>query len=142
MKKILIGIFILSCTTLFAQDHRDNNVPTNVQHSFQKDNPNAQSTQWNTSNGQWHGTYKDRNNRNVETHYNTGGVRIDTHISYNQNELPSSVRDRANKEYNTNYTSSRIERPNSQPLYQIKSGNGSTIYMDENGNKRKYKDSH
>ena len=113
MKKILIGIFILSSTTLFAQDHRDNNAPTNIQHSFQQDYPNAQSTQWNNSNGQWHGTFKDQNNRNVETHYNADGQRIDTHISYNQNELPSSVKDRANKKYNTNYISTRIERPNS-----------------------------
>ena len=55
MKQILIGLFILSSTTLFAQDNRDNRdknqnanrsqntdgrntqVPDNVQHSFQQD---------------------------------------------------------------------------------------------------------
>jgi hypothetical protein len=142
MKKILIGLFILSSTTLFAQGNRDKNVPTNVQHSFQQDYPKAQNPQWNNSNGQWHGTYKDQNNRNVETHYKSNGQRIDTHIPYNQNELPSKVRDVANKKYNTNYSSNRIERPNSQPLYQIKSQSGSTTYMDENGKRSKYKDSH
>jgi hypothetical protein len=142
MKKILIGLFILSSTTLFAQNNRNHQVPASVQNSFQKDYPNSQNPQWNNSNGQWHGTYKDKNNRNVETHYNPNGQRIDTHISYNQNELPSKVRDVANKKYNTNYSSNRIERPNSQPLYQIKSQSGSTTYMDENGKKRKYNDNH
>jgi hypothetical protein len=85
---------------------------------------------------------KDQKNRNVAAHYSPGGQRIDTHISYSQDELPSGVRDRANKKYHSNYSSNRIERPNSQPLYQIRSDNGNTTYMDKKNKNRKYKDNH
>jgi len=160
MKHILIGLFILSSTTLLAQDNRDNRhrnqntngnqhrddrntqVPENVQQSFQKDYPNAQNPEWNNTNGQWHGTYKDQNSRNVETYYYSNGQRIDTHLTYNQDELPSKVRNRANKRYHSNYNTYRIDRPNSQPIYQVRSQDGNTIYMDENGRKRIYRDRH
>ena len=150
MKKILIGLLIMSTSTVFAQDNRDNhnhqnrdnNVPTPVQRSFQKDYPNVQNPQWNNTNGQWHGRYKDENNRDVESHYNGRGQRIDTHITYDQKELPENVRNNANRRYSPNYKTYRIERPNSQPLYQIRTQNGRTVYMDENGRQRKYNDRH
>jgi hypothetical protein len=75
-------------------DNRNNQVPDKVQHSFQQDYPNAQNPQWNNSDGQWHGAYKDKDNRDVDAYYNGDGQRIDTHSSYNQNELPERVRDR------------------------------------------------
>ena len=164
MKKILIGIFILSSITLFAQDNgdnhdrnqntnrnndrndnrdnRNNQVPDKVQHSFQQDYPNAQNPQWNNSNGQWHGTYKDKDNRDVDAYYNGDGQRIDTHSSYNQNELPERVRDRANRRYHSNYKSYRIDRPTSQPLFEIRLEGGRDFYYDENGRKRRYDDKH
>ena len=153
MKKILIGLFILCSASLFAQDNgdnhdrnqntnRNNQVPDNVQHSFQQDNPNAQNPQWSNTNGQWHGSYKDQNNRNVDAYYNINGERIDTHTSYNQQELPPRVRRKADKRYHGSYNTYRIDRPNSQPLFQIQLQTGGTTYMDENGRKRKYDDRH
>lgn len=156
MKKILIGLLVFSSSALFAQENRDNNnqtrdnqnrdhrenVPNNVQQGFQRDNPNAQNTQWNNTNGQWHGTYRDQNNRNVETYYNNEGQRLDTHIGYDRNDLPATVRTRADKRYSNSYHTYRIERPNSTPLYQIKTDDGRTTYWDENGKKRRYKDRH
>jgi len=154
MKKILIGIFIFSSITLFAQDNGDNHdrndnrdnsnnqVPDKVQHSFQQDYPNAQKTRWDNTNGKWHATYKDQDNRNADTYYNTDAQRIDTHTAYKQDELPSKVQENANKKYHSKYNTYRIDRPNSQPLYQIKLQSGSTTYMDENGRKRKYEDRH
>ena len=149
MKKILFGLLCMSSFSLFAQDNRENsnhqnrgNVPAPVQRSFQKDYPNVQNPQWNNSNGQWHGTYKDQNNRNVQSNYNTRGQRIDTHVEYDNKELPDNVRNTANKRYSSSYKTYRIERPNSQPLFQIKTQNGHTVYMDENGRQRKYNDRH
>lgn len=160
MKKLLIGLFILSSVTLFAQDNKDehdrdqnknrsenrdsrnNQAPENVQRSFRQDNPNTQNTHWENTNGQWHATYRDKDNRDVDTYYNSGGQRIDTHSSYNQNELPERVRDRANKRYHSNYKSYRIDRPNSQTIFQIRLEDGRNFYYDENGRKRRYRDHH
>src|SRR5665647_1053018 len=110
MKKILFGLLCMSSFSLFAQDNRENsnhqnrgNVPAPVQRSFQKDYPNVQNPQWNNSNGQWHGTYKDQNNRNVQSNYNTRGQRIDTHVEYDNKELPDNVRNTANKRYSSSY---------------------------------------
>ncbi len=157
MKKFLIGIFILSGTTLFAQDYRgdqkknmyqdnrsNNGRPEEVRRSFDRDYPNAQNAQWNNSNGQWHASFRDQNNKNIETYYDYNGRRIDTHTPYDQNEFPSNVRDRADRRYNANgnYNGYRIDRPDNEPLFQLKIESGRSIYMNENGKKRKYKDRH
>ena len=142
MKKILIGIFILSSASLFAQDNKDNRVPDNVKNSFQKEYPNAQKPLWDNTNGKWHATYKDQDSRNADSYYNTDGRRIETHTAYKQGDLPSKVQENANKQYHSKYNTSRIDRPNSQPLYEIKLQSGSTTYMDANGRKRKYEDGH
>ena len=157
MKKMLIGLLILSSTSLFAQNDRDdrnndnnrhrdqdrnNRVPENVDRSFRQQYPNAQNTQWRNSNGQWVGRYKDENNRDVQTYYNSNGQRVDSHYYLDQNDLPVTVRNNANRRYNSNYKTYRIDRPNDQPVYQVRTQDGRTVYMDENGNKRKYKDRH
>jgi hypothetical protein len=157
MKKLLMGLLILSVTTtVFAQNDRNsrrnrnmnqsNNttVPDPVRQSFQRDNPNVRDPQWSNTNGQWRGVYKDRDNKDVETYYENDGRRVDTHIRYNQTELPPQVRDRAERRYHTtgNYDAYRIERPNSQPLFQLRIQSGRTIYLDENGRKRRYRDRH
>lgn len=153
MKKLLIGLLIFSSTAAFAQHSQDQNrnnqnnhrnVPSKVQSTFQQDYPNAHNTQWKNANGEWHGTYKDENNRDVQTHYRSNGQRIDTHISYGQNDLPEKVRTNLSDRYHEkgNYKAYKIERNNSTPLYQVRRHNGQTIYMDENGNKKTYRDHH
>jgi hypothetical protein len=148
MKRILLGALLLSSASLFAQDdHRqdgDNNrVPDNVQRSFQREYPNAQNPQWQNTNGQWHSTYRDKDNREAESYYNLDGRRIDTHYSYNNNDLPPRVRERADRRYQSNYLAYRVERPNAQPLFQIRIGdNDRANYYDENGRKRRYRDRH
>ena len=151
MKKVLVGLFILSVTVLFAQDNQNrdnqnrnnrNNLPPDIQRSFQKEYPHAQNARWNNTNGQWHGSYRDQHNRNVDTYYDRNGQRVDTHVPYDRNDLPSPVRENADRRYHTNYDSYRIERPNSQPLFQIILQTGGTQYMDENGKTRRYRDRH
>ncbi len=152
MKKIIMGILLLSSSSLFAQDnnndhHRNgdenNRVPENIQHSFTRDNPNAQNTQWQKTNGQWRSDYKDKDNRDATAYYRSNGKRIDTHYSYSNNELPAKVREKADHKYHSNYHAYRIDRPNAQPLFQIKIGdNAKATYYDENGNKRSYNDRH
>lgn len=85
MEKLLVWLFILSSTAVFAQDNRNSNnkdmnphnnhdVPDEVRRSFHRDNPEAQNPQWNSSNGQWRSTYKDGNNKDVESYYDNNGL--------------------------------------------------------------------
>ena len=129
------------------RDHRD--VPQPVQRSFQRDNPNYNNVQWSRSGNQWHATYPDRryNNRNAEVYYDRNGRMRDRHVEWNQNEVPQPVRQNITTRYHvTNgYNVSRIERPNSQPLFQIRlntGGQSRQVYMDENGREVRYRDRH
>jgi hypothetical protein len=155
MKKTFFAIFILIGATLSAQDRRTNNdnnqqtdnAPSNVQQSFHRDNPNVNETKWNKGNNQWHANYKDNNNRNVDTYYDPNGNRIDTHIPLDKRDVPPTVDERVNIKFNIggNYRAAKIDRPNDQPLFEIKFHKGRrdrTIYMDEHGRKRHYRDRH
>ena len=55
------------------RNSRNYQAPENVQRSFQQDNPNTQNTHWENTNGQWHASYKDKDNRDVDTYYNGNG---------------------------------------------------------------------
>ena len=154
MKKLFFSLVLLSSTAVFAQrrHHDDNNnndrnqPPATVQRSFERENPNRNAT-WTQSNNQWHATYKDDNNRDVEAHYDGYGRRRDTHIAWNRNEVPRDLDDRINRMYHPrNYNAIRIERPYNQPLFQISldlgGGRNRTVYMDERGRQRQYYDHH
>ncbi len=155
MKKTFLAFLLLSSTTMFAQNERNNsdrnqqsnNPPAEVQNSFQKDNPNVNNTNWEQRNNQWHGNYKDNNNKNVDTYYDPNGDRINIRRELDRKDVPQNVDDRYNRKYKDNgdYRAARIERPNDVPLFEIKFHKGNrdrTIYMDEHGKKRHYKDRH
>jgi hypothetical protein len=152
MKKTIFSLLLLSSTIAFAQrryhdNNRDNNTPpSTVQQTFQRENPN-QNANWNYRNNEWHATYKDNNNRQAETYYDRNGRRRDSHINWDRNEVPRDLDDRINRTYHTrNYNAVRIERPNSQPLFQISlnlgGGRNRTVYMDEQGRQKQYYDHH
>jgi len=153
MKKTLLGLVLLSSTTLFAQEQHDNynrnqqGPPAEVQNSFQRDNPNVNNANWEQTNNQWHGNYKDNNNRNVDTYYDPTGNRIDTHREIDRRDVPQNVDDWYHRKYKDNgdYRAVRIERPNDIPLFEIRFHKGRRdriIYMDEHGKKRHYRDRH
>lgn len=151
MKKTIFALLLLCSSMAFAQRRYDNNrnnntPPATVQQNFQRENPN-QNAKWNYRNNEWHATYQDNNNRNVETYYDRTGRRRDSHIAWNRTDVPRDLDDRINKRYHTtNYNAVRIERPNSQPLFQISlnmgRGRNRTVYMDEQGRERQYSDHH
>jgi hypothetical protein len=140
MKKTFLAIFLLSSISMFSQNDK-------VRQSFQRDYPNARDAQWSQTNNQWHSTYKDDQNRNVNAYYDQDGNRVDTHISLNRKDVPQNVDNRANSKYhaNGNYQVQRIERPSNPPLFQIRIQTGTkdrTVYMDEQGRERRYNDHH
>ncbi len=144
MKKLL-AVVLFFCSTTFAQNRNRNQPPAKVQQSFQKENTNPGKARWTQSNNQWHANYKDNNNRNVDAYYDRNGNHKDTHREIDKREVPPSVDQRINNTYhvNGNYTATKIERPYSQPLFQIKIQTGKsnhTVYMDEKGRNKPYND--
>ena len=162
MKQIFaLLLVVMSISSLSAQDRDSRNrnddrnrnynrdVPQSVQRSFQRDNPNYNNVQWSKSGNQWHATYPDRNynDRNSEIYYNRNGRMVDRHIQWNQNEIPQNVRQNIYSRYHVNngYNVYRIERPNSQPLFQVRlniGGQNRDVYMDQNGREVRYRDIH
>ena len=146
MKTVIFSLLLLSSTTLLAQVNRNNDDrrPMAVRRSFERDYPSVTNVQWGLRNGQWEGTYRDNNNRQVMVHYDRYGRRIDSHIAWDRNEVPQDIDRSVNRRYhaNSNYQVFKIERPRSQPLFQIRIGTRRPIYMDERGRERKYYDHH
>lgn len=156
MKKTFLALLLLSSTAMFAQNGRtnpadrsqpSNHAPAKIQQSFQKDNPNTNDARWSEGNNQWHANYKDNNNRNVDAYYDRNGLRKDTHTTLDKRDVPQNVDSRVNGRYNANgnYNVARIDRPNDQPLFQIKiqrGGSARTVYMDEQGREKRYNDHH
>jgi YD repeat-containing protein len=137
MKTLFFPLLLLSSTVIFAQN-------TQIQLSFQKDYPDARDVRWNQTNNQWHGTYRDRDNRDVNVYYDQYGNRVDTHIPWDRRQVPPDVDHRIERRYHVNeYRVERIERPSYRPLFQIRIGTRSRpVYMDEDGRKRRYHDRH
>lgn len=137
MKKILLPLLLLSSTVIFAQNAQ-------VQLSFQRDYPDARDTRWSQTNNQWHANYRDNRNRNTDAYYDNYGNRRDTHTGWDRRDVPPYVDSRINRRYHTNgdYRVERIERPNYRPLFQIRIGTRSPVYMDDRGRRRRYNDQH
>lgn len=144
--------FLLSGVAVLAQyngnrnsNHTRNQPPATVQESFQRDNPNANNTKWQRENGQWHATYKDADrNRNVHAYYDTRGQHRETRMDWDRKDVPSDLDRRINERYHARgrYNVTRIERPDHDPLFQVKlniGGVAKIVYTDEKGNEVKYR---
>ena len=149
MKQILSALFLLSSTLVFAQNGRyDRNQPPNtVQQNFQRDNPNRNEVKWSYENNQWRARYKDDNSRDVDDYYDRYGRRRDTHVYWQRSDMPQDLDRNIDRRYHTNgnYRVIRIERPNTEPLFQITFRSGRrdrTVYMDKDGHNRDYNDYH
>jgi hypothetical protein len=150
MKKIFFSLLLVAGSTMiFAQNgqpdrsRRDQQMPSTVQKSFERDNPGVTNANWDRrNNNQWHGTYRDKNNRDVEVFYDRSGHRMSTHKQWDRNDFPKDLDHRFNTRYHTSdYQVYRIERPKAKPLFQIRfqlGGKDKTVYMDERGRETRY----
>ena len=127
-------MLLLSSTVVFAQ-----NVPSSVRRSFQKDYPSVNNAQWAQKSGQWHATYRDNSNRDVDAYYDRYGKRQETHIAWDRKDVPPQLDNRVyNRYHSRDYNVYRIERPRSKPLFEIRIGSKKPVYMDEQGREQKY----
>jgi hypothetical protein len=146
MKKIFAALLLLSSAT-FAQNRnpgrdRDQPPPT-IRHSFDRDHSSPANATWTKSSSNWHASFRDNNNHNVDSYYDRRGNRIATHREIDRKDVPRDLDTRINARYhaNGNYNVRRIERPNAEPLFQISlqlGGGNRTVYMDARGRERQY----
>jgi hypothetical protein len=146
---ITMLFFLISSGSLFAQDRR-NYAPDQVQQSFHKDYPEANNARWSRKHNQWHAQFNDKSPTDrgeMVAHYNPNGQHIDSHIPYDQNDVPSPVRENVQRKYRgaRNFRFTEIEQPSENGFFQVTinlHGKDKNIYMDEQGQERKYNDHH
>jgi hypothetical protein len=124
--------------------------PGSVSESFQREYPKSQPSQWQHSNQGWSATFDDRDHNNGEAiaNFDASGRHIDTHIPYDQQDVPQPVRDHMQRSYGGSdpYEVTRIDRPRGNGLYMARykhKNKNKTIYFDQDGRERNdYKDNH
>jgi hypothetical protein len=152
MKKIVwVAAALATAMIAPAQTHKDNQqVPSNVRNSFHRDYPGAADTRWSESGGQWHADFTDRSPQDrgeMVAHYNREGRHIDSHIPYDEHDVPSEIRRRTENRYpdGRDYSYTRIEQPGLQPLFQVSlnlGGRRKTTYVDDHGREKSHHDEH
>ena len=60
-----------------------NDMPIPVRQSFQRDHPNADNARWTENNNQWHASYRDGMNRNIDAYYDQNGKSWDIRNDHN-----------------------------------------------------------
>jgi len=148
MKKRLITT-LCGMWALIAFAQSNNTPPRHVRESFQKEYPQSQPTQWHHTNNGWNADFEDRdhNNGEVTAHFDVNGKYFDTHVLFENNDVPVTVRDRVHSQYpgseNNEYT--RINRYDQSNVYQVKVRHHNkyrTVYMNDRGHEVQYHDRH
>lgn len=140
---------LVSAGCLLAQ-HRQDRAPQQVQQTFQRDYPQADNATWSHKNSQWSARFDDKSpndNGEMVAHYSHTGKYIDSHIPYDRNDVPAAVVKTTHRRYrdarDESYT--RIDQPNGLSLFQVLlniGGNQKKVYMNEDGQERRYTDRH
>src|SRR5665213_190292 len=148
MKKVIL-LFLggFSVFVAFSQDR--NGPPDNIRQSFQKQYPQSQPNQWKHTGGSWNVNFEDRDHDNGEStaHFDRTGRHVDTHIPYDNQDVPAPVMDRMQNRYpgSDSYAFTRIERGDGHPVFQVHFRHRRkfrTLYVDERGRERQYQDRH
>jgi hypothetical protein len=148
MKKSIITV-LFGMGVFFAFSQKGNNPPDNVSKSFQKEYPKSQPAQWTQSKTGWNVDFEDKDNNNGEAtaHFDANGKHLDTRVPYDNKDVPAPVVKNVKSRYpgsdNLEYT--RIDRPGEAGVYQVNlsdKGAKKTVYMDNKGQQKDYKDNH
>jgi hypothetical protein len=148
MKKSIIAMLCGFCVFFVSAQNRYG-PPKQVRESFNREYPQSQPAQWHHANNGWSADFEDRDHGNgeVTAHFDRNGSLLDTHIPYDNNDVPAPVRERVSSRYpgsnNQEYT--RIYRPGGDEIYQVHMRHKKryrTLYVDGNGEQRTYQDRH
>ncbi len=145
MKNILFTLLLAICSYYgFSQyNHRP---PTNVSQSFQKEYPQSKPSEWSHSNRGWSVTFEDRDHNNGEAtaYFDESGRHLETHIPYDDQDVPGPVKDHIRNSYRgaDNYEYTRIDRPGEKGIYKTHFRHRKkykTVYVDYTGHERPYR---
>jgi hypothetical protein len=141
---LLLGIFVVLG---FSQNNHI--PPKNVSQSFQKEYPQSQPSQWNQSNGGWSASFKDNDHNNGEAtaYFDASGKHLDTHIPYDNHDVPPTVKNHMHNSYGGSASDAytRIDHSGEKSVYQTQvkhKNHDKTIYMDNGGHEKNYQDNH
>ena len=148
MKKTIITMLCGFCVFFVSAQNRYN-PPHQVRETFSREYPKSQSAHWHHTNNVWTADFEDRDHGNgeVTAHFDRNGSLLDTHIPYDNNDVPAPVRERVRSRYpgSNNHEYTRIYRPGGDVIYQVHLRNkkkSKTLYIDGNGEERTYQDRH
>ena len=148
MKKSLFTL-ILGFSIVFGFSQHDHTPPRQVTESFQKEYPRSKPANWSQSGEEWSVSFQDvdHNNGEAKAYFDQSGKHIDTHVPYDQNDVPAPVRNHTHKSYGASnqYDYTRIDRYGEKPVYQTNVKHNKkekTVYMDNDGHERDYHDDH
>ncbi len=150
MKSLIILSFLIAVLVSARAQYGNRQVPGPVSQSFQRQYPDAHDPQWHQQHHQWHARFNDRGPEDrgeMEAHYDPYGRPIDSHIRYDERDVPPPVMRWPHHRYHHGggYQFTRIERPQGEPLFQVSvnfGGRSHVSYVDEQGRGRDYNDRH
>jgi hypothetical protein len=145
MKKIVFTLLSgICCFYGFSQNRHT--PPGNVSQSFQREYPQSKPSEWNHSNAGWSVTFEDRDHNNGEAtaYFDQSGRHTETHIPYDNQDVPGPVSDHVRKSYAgaDNYEYTRIERTGEKPVYMTHFRHRKkykTVYVDYSGHESAYR---
>ncbi|HXB44099.1 MAG TPA: hypothetical protein VNV85_08590 [Puia sp.] len=147
--KTSIATILFLLINLFAFSQDRSSPPKSVRESFQKSYPQSQPTRWDHNSGGWSAVFddKDHNDGEATAHFDSRGRHVDTHIAYDNADVPTPVVDNLRRKYqgSDNYEFTRIDHPGGGAVFQAKFTHQTkrrTRYFDQTGNEKDYHDRH
>jgi len=144
MKKSLITGSIM-LFALFAFSQNEYNPPRSIRNSFHREYPQSQPLQWHHSGVIWSVQFDDRDHDNGEViaHFDRTGRHLDTHVFYDNNDVPTPVIDNLQKRYpgSDGYQFTRIDRRGQQDIYKVHMRHHNKyrdVYLNERGHATEY----
>ena len=148
MKKIILGLCLLSATTLLcvasvnAMD--EVRVPVKVKAEFHHEYKHVSNVAWALRDGRYEVNFqKDGRPGTMCARYNGNGHRIDTRITVAQTDMPVKAVGHLEEKYRGSYTHKymKIERPWKKDLYMVQvkdKGSYVPVYVDKDGREYDY----
>jgi hypothetical protein len=146
MKKIILGLCLLSATTLMcASAHAmdEVRVPVKVKAEFHHEYKHVSNVNWAMKDGRYEVSFLKDGKTDMLARYEGTGHRIDTRVAVAQSAMPVKAVGHLEEKYHGTYTHTytRIERPWKMDLYMVKVKDKGTyvpVYVDKNGHEHDY----
>jgi hypothetical protein len=146
MKKIIMGLCLLSATTLiFASVHAmdEVRVPVKVKAEFHHEYKHVSNVNWAYKDGRYLVNFRQDGKTDMLARYEGTGHRIDTREPIAQSAMPVKAVGHLEEKYRGSYTHTytRIHRPWRRDLYEVKvkdKGNYVPVYVDKDGKEHDY----